>query len=113
MVALPLCGAMMQLLIFNSAWERGRGSGSKTSNAAESISPVWSAATKASVSTTGPRAIFTRIADFFHLFESLSIDDVARLWRAWADQHYVVGTRQQVVQGTKLGAEVTLTGLAA
>ena len=48
-----------------SGWSAGSGSGSVTSSAAARITPVRSASTRASVSTTGPRAVFTRIADGF------------------------------------------------
>ena len=58
------------------------GSCSKTSRPAEAISPARSASTRAASSTTGPRAVLTRVAVGFIARSSRGADQVAGLARS-------------------------------
>ncbi len=57
----PTCGTSNRLGACHSGWSEGRGSGSTTSSAAW-IRSRRSSASRASVSTTGPRAMLTSSA---------------------------------------------------
>ena len=76
----------------------GSGSGSVTSITAPARCPLCSAATRSSVTTSGPRATLTSSAPALHLRQFRGIDDSARRIVQRQAQHDDVDRGQQVVQ---------------
>ena len=60
-----MCGVMMTLLMLQSGWPGGSGSGSVTSSPAPPIDPACSAAVRSAVTTLSPRPMLMKNASSF------------------------------------------------